>query len=142
MTDVWLIKTPNGFEYSGEEDAELCKRIKVGDVVKGDITKPRHGKHHRKGMKILRYVFDNQDKYDTFPNFLKEVKIATGHVDTHITSDGQIIYILKSISFEQMDELEFTQWKKDAVKVIFSRFIPELVEHEVDEVVENIIAML
>lgn len=142
-TDLWLAKTPAGLlEPSSDEDAEILKTLTVGEIGKFTFTRPRNGKHHRKGMKLLQYVFENQDQHTVFKHFLIEVKIATGLVTPYITSDGQLIYIVGSISFDKMDEAEFCQWKNEAVNQIFNRFIPQMDQKDIDRVVANVMGFL
>lgn len=128
-TDVWLLKGPDGALHpSSEADAEHLRRFRAGDVFKASVTMKRNGKHHRLGMLMLQTVFDNQDLYSSFDAFLNEVKILTGHAETHISSNGQVYFVTKSISFESMDELGFRRWKNEAMTAVMQRFIPTMNE--------------
>lgn len=128
-TDIWMAKDPSGkWVAATRPDEEHLGAYKVGDVVKFSASKPRNGKHHRLGMMLLQAVFDNQDKYVAFEAFLIEVKILTGYVTTHISSDGQVYFIPKSIAFANMDELAFRKWKNDALNVVLEHFIPKMLE--------------
>ena len=142
-TSVWLMKALDGYLAPADADAEAhFKRFKVGDVFEAKVTKKRNGLHHRLGMKMLRLVFDSQEKYSNFERFLIEVKILTGYVDTHISMDGQVYYTVKSINFEKMDELAFAKWKDEALTAVFERFIPEMSRSEQDRVINSLLARM
>lgn len=141
--DVWLVKRPDGLlEPMSDKDKEFLSALAAGEIGKFSFSKPRNGKHHRKGMALLQYVFDNQDRYTAFDTFLIEVKIATGLVTPYITGEGQLLYIVGSISFDKMGEPEFCQWKNEAVNQIFNRFIPEMDQKDIDKVVANVMGFL
>jgi hypothetical protein len=93
-------------------------------------------------MALLREVFLNQDRYNCFESFLIEVKVVTGHVNTHISSEGVIYYVVKSIAFDQMDELEFGRWKNDALNAVFQHFIPKMSQEDQDRVINTILARM
>lgn len=141
-TDIWLVKAPDGkLAASSEADAEHIGAYRIGDVIKARVSKPRNGKHHRLGMMLLQAVFDNQDKYTAFKPFLNEVKILTGLVDTHISANGQVYYVVGSIAFENMDELEFRTWKNDALNAVIQHFIPEMEPEDRDRLENYILAI-
>lgn len=138
-TDIWLVKAPDGrLTASSESDEEKLRSYKAGAIIKAKVSKPRNGKHHRLGMMLLQSVFDNQDKYQTFEAFLNEVKILTGHMETHVSIDGQVYFITKSIAFENMDEIEFKKWKNDALNVVIQKFLPGMSKADADRLEQYI----
>lgn len=143
MAELWLVKGPDGALHpSSDKEKEYLKRCKAGDVFVAEVKKKRNGRHHRLGMAMLQEVFNNQDRYDNFESFLNEVKILTGHVHTHISEDGQVYYIPKSINFAAMDELEFGEWKSEALTAVFNHFIPGMSQLDQDRVINNLLARM
>lgn len=143
MTEIRLRKCENGALYPSDEQAEAyIKRFKIGSDFAAEIKMKRNGKHHRLGMSMLQLVFQNQDRHDCFDAFMIEVKILTGYVDTHLSSDGAVYYLVKSIAFDKMDELAFGRWKNDALSVVFNRFIPDMSEADQERVINNLIARM
>ena len=72
------------------------------------ITKARNPKFHNKAMKFIRVLFDNQEEYDNFDNFYALVKLQLGYFDmAKSIRNGVDVPIIRSISFEAMDEIEF-----------------------------------
>lgn len=142
-TSVWLVKGLDGYLSPADDDsAEHFRRFKIGDVFEAKVVRKRNGLHHRLGMKLLRIVFDSQDRYSNFEKFLTEVKILTGYVDTHISQSGEIYYVVKSIAFDKMDELAFSKWKEEALTAVFEHFIPSMPKAEQDRVINNLLARM
>lgn len=140
---LWVRKGLDGHLHASmPETEEYLRQWKVGADFEVEIKMKRNGGHHRKGMGALRYVFDNQDRITCWESFLIDVKIATGHVDTHISADGVVYFIPRSIDFARMDELEFTRWKNDALTVVFERFIPTMAASEQQRVIDHLIGFL
>ncbi len=141
-TEIWCTKLPNGALMPHDErSVEYVGRFKAGSVFKLDATMKRNGKHHRLGMLLLQAVFDNQDRYTSFDAFLNEVKILTGHVDTHISSSGQVYFVTRSIAFENMDELEFRRWKNEALNAVIRHFIADMPQEDQDRLMNHILAV-
>lgn len=143
MADLFLIKAEDGSLHpSSDVEREHLKRFRAGEVFLAKVTMKRNGRHHRLGMALLHEVFNNQDRHDIFENFLTEVKILTGHVETFVSSTGQIFYKVRSIDFTSMDEMEFTAWKNDALTAVFQHFIPDMTPAEQERVINNLIARM
>ena len=141
-TDLWIMKGPDGKMYPACPISErYFERFKIGSVFKASVRMKRNGKHHRLGMMLLQAVFDNQDKYTAFEPFLNEVKILTGLTKTFITSTGQLYYMVGSISFENMDELRFREWKNDALNAVLERFIPDMAPADRDRLEHYILTV-
>lgn len=142
MAEVWASRGEAGVLIPyGDDSINYVAGLKFGEVVKISVTKPRNGKHHRLGMLILRGVFNNQDRYSNFEKFLDEVKILTGHVETRITSGGFVYCLPKSIAFENMDELEFREWKNSALQAVIDHFIPGMSRGDQERMMNHILAV-
>lgn len=141
--ELWLFKTEDGrLAPSSDDDEERLKRLAVGEIGKFEFTIPRHAKHHRKGMALLQFVFKNQERYTNFKHFLVEVKIVSGWFDMHIMSNGDPIYVPRSIAFQNMNEVEFSDWMRDVFPAIFEKFIPLCDERERERIVETVIGFM
>lgn len=127
MAEIWLEKMPDGtIAPMGPQDAERLKRFKVGVPFKADVKKPRNGRHHRLGFSMLQWVFNNQERFDEFEDFMLEMKLRTGHYREHITLRGVIVFVPKSLRFEEMDEVEWGEWRSKAIDVILKHFMPSM----------------
>jgi hypothetical protein len=108
MARLYLKKTLTGFVPADEETRALGRKYKLGEVYKAEVVKPRNLKHHRLAFALLNLTYQNQDRYTNFNVFRKAVAIAAGHVDELITLDGEVLLQPRSISFDALDEVEFT----------------------------------
>ena len=98
-----------------DECVESMQKVKNGDYIIVEYKPKRNYKFHRKAFALLNLVLQNQDKYKNINDLLVEFKLKVGHYEEHITMKKGIIYIPRSISFSEMDELEFNE--------IYSKFI-------------------
>jgi len=85
--------------------------------------KSRNLLFHRKFFALLKVVFDNQEKYENQEDLLVEIKLKTGHYKEHVTTKGQIIYVPRSIAFENMDQISFELFYDKAIDVVLKHFI-------------------
>lgn len=106
---VQLVKVPNVLAADSAADEELLEQLKPGDVVTAEIKKARNPAFHRKGMGMLRELFNNQEQFDNFDQFRKWLQIKAGVVDTIIGPTGKVYYEVKSLSFADMDDVEFSE---------------------------------
>ena len=136
---IFLKRTQAGFEPDTEYDSDDISRIKFGSVVEAEIKQPMNLKFHRKWRALLRFAFENQDKYQDFEDFYIEIKLKTGHYDEHVTTKGNLIYVPKSMSFSKCDEIEFDQRYSKAIDVIIEHFMPDSTAEEIDRIILNIL---
>ncbi|HQC63267.1 MAG TPA: DUF1367 family protein [Candidatus Marinimicrobia bacterium] len=117
--EIFLVKTQSGVLAPFDDaDAQRMAKIKTNEVVRAEITKPRNLLFHKKFMALVRLVFENQERYNSIEDLLVEFKLKVGHYKEHITTDGKIVYVPKSISFSQMDEYEFNEFYNKALNVL------------------------
>lgn len=111
----------------GVSDFDKFNKLKDLDYsVK--ITKIRSPKHHRFFFAMLRAVIENMPEeleavYPSQETLLNELKLQTGYRTRHQTLGGKITYFPKSISFENMDELEFIEFHKKCEVIILKYFL-------------------
>ncbi|MCC7463318.1 MAG: DUF1367 family protein [Gammaproteobacteria bacterium] len=106
---LFLRKTVSGFAPADEAARDAWQKYKLGEIYRADITKPRSYQHHKLCMALLSLTFQNQDKYASFEHFRKAVAIEAGHVEELITLQGEVLLQPKSISYDALDEVEFTK---------------------------------
>lgn len=111
---------PNSLEPVSEEDAEIVSKMSYGEIYKVKIKKINNPAFHRKLMKLIDIAFQNQEKYDTPEHFRNELKFKAGWVTTHVRSNGEVIYIPKSMSFEDCDNTER--------QILYDRFLNHILK--------------
>lgn len=110
MARVFLKRTVDGFVPADAAAEELCGKFKVGEQYRADIVKPRSLHHHRLFMALLQLTFQNQERYTDPRAFRREVARQAGHVEEHVTADGEVIEIPLSYDFDTVpDQVEFHQ---------------------------------
>jgi len=115
---IYLIKSDAGqFIPAYNSGHEKAKKIKPGEVVLADITKPRNIKFHKKFFALLNMGYSNQEKYDIFEDY-RAVMIMKAGFYKAIETDRGVVYLPKSINFVNMDELEFGELYSKMIDVL------------------------
>ena len=109
MARLFLRKTLTGFAPSDEPSQELWKSYKAGAVYRAEVVKPRSYRHHCLCMALLTLTFQNQERYINFTQFRKAVARKAGHVVEYVTLDGEIVQEADSLSYDRLDQVEFSE---------------------------------
>ena len=113
------------------------RRLRVGDLVYADLTKPRNPRHHRLVFALLQRVLENQDGLMTIEQLLQVVKIKLGRVDTLVdAASGKVYYVPQSIAFASMDQGEFSVFWTDLCRVVARDYFPGMSPDQVAELAE------
>lgn len=105
---IYLKRTLTGFVPADEASADATRKYKVGEVYRADVVKPRSYQHHKLCMALLNLTYENQERYQSFDVFRKAVAFAAGHVNEYPSIDGEIICEAGSLSYDALDEVQFT----------------------------------
>lgn len=120
---ITLIKNLNGkFTPAYDTDYELAKKIEVGEPFEFEYKKPRNYKFHKKFFALLNLVFQNQERYTSLEHLRKDLIIEAGYYDTRYDFQGKEILEAHSISFANMDEVEFSELYNRCVDVVVKYF--------------------
>jgi hypothetical protein len=98
-----------------DADAEqIMKGYKLNAIYRADVVKPRNYEHHKLIMALLTLTYRNlPEKYDglwpSFDSFRKSVAFDVGHRDSFPLRDGTIVEGPGSLSYDALDEIEFTR---------------------------------
>lgn len=109
MARLYLKRTLSGFVPADEPSAELARKYKTGEVYRADVVKPRSYAHHKLCMALLTLTYQNQERYGNFDDFRKAVAMAAGHSREYVGIDGEIWREAGSLSYDALDEVEFTR---------------------------------
>ena len=114
---MFLVKLQNG-QYSPSDDKshDESQKIAVGTEIKG--VKARNIRFHRKAFALLNLGFENQEKFELFEVYRKVIIIRSGFYDEAPTKDGEVYFIPKSLSFENMSASDFEAWYDATLNVI------------------------
>jgi len=106
--EIYLKKTLSGLVPMPESEEDY-KKIKLNEIRKCKITKPRNSAFHRKYFKLLNLVFENQERYKTVNKLLLAIKDELEMFDMDKSLNGDIIKEYHSISFSSMSQYEFEE---------------------------------
>ena len=136
--EAHLTKTLHGFVSATKQDQEALAGIGVGKTVRCTIQRTRNGQHHRKMFALLAIVLDNTDRYANVEDLLTELKLQVGHYEEHVTLDGEIRYVPKSIAFSAMSQDEFGVFYDKVVNVVLSKLMVGTTEDELEREVAQL----
>jgi len=116
--EINLIKLAQGaLAPADEHEAEKLRRLKLGALVKCQITETRNPQFHRKFMALVRLGFDSfhppEATYKGLPvevdfeQFREDLTIAAGFRVVTYRINGDFRVRAKSISFARMTQDEF-----------------------------------
>lgn len=105
-----------------EDGHDWLAKQKAGKHFKANLKSSRNPGHHRKAFALLKLVLDNQDRYETIEDLLVEFKLKSGHYAEHITTKGALIYVPKSIAFDEMGQEEFEAMYEKWIDIAVAHF--------------------
>ena len=140
--EFFLKKYQSQFKPFDERGIKVVKRLRDGDIIRCEFWKQRNVRFHRKFFALLKIAFENQDKYDVFEAFRAEVIMRAGYFNTHIHLSGQESFSPKSISFKNMDQMEFEKLYSAVIDVILKFFLVGMSEEELRRATEGIIGFV
>jgi len=154
MSEVILIKTPNGsLVPADEESQERVKKIKTGAAVRCKIAQMRNPQFHKKFFALIKYLFDiwsesmpNQtyrgvEVRPSFEKFRENLIIMTGRFDAYYNIFGDVRLEAHSISFANMEQGEFEKLYSDVIDIGLSRIMnrPDLTPEKVRRLVDQLL---
>ena len=109
-------------------DLDNMKLLREGVFYLADVKEDRNPRFHKKFFALLKLTLDNLPEQmstdiQTTAKLLVELKAELGYYSEEHTRDGEIYRVLKSISFEKMDNTEFRQFYSDCINVILSKYL-------------------
>jgi hypothetical protein len=136
-----LIKARNQSLKAADAEAEkYLTRIGFGESVSVTIKRPRNPAFHRKFFSLLSLVFENQDRYNDYERFRKEIVMRAGYFDEHVHLTGKVSYVAKSLAYESMDNDEFAEVYDKCCAVIQEYFWPDITAAGIEEAVLDYMA--
>lgn len=123
MARLCLRRVLTGFVAADEESDAAMRRYKVGEVYKADVVRPRSWQHHKLIFALLSLTYKNLPEtieingtmvatrglWPSFDKFRKSIALEAGHTETVITRDGVCHEGPGSLSYDALDEADFTR---------------------------------
>ncbi len=122
-----LYNTPTGLKPCYDDDYEEKKKLKIGSYYTAEIKEHRNPKFHRKYFALINLAWEylpektTKGFRDNKTLFRKYCEVAAGWCEPFYSPQTKTWQeIPKSISFENMDETEFSDLYDRVKDVIFS----------------------
>jgi hypothetical protein len=137
-----------------DETAEWLQKVKNGEALAAEITRPRNYKFFKKMFALARVCFDYfVEQYDTgleykgmkaqpsFERFRKDMTILAGHYDATYDINGRVRLEAKSWSWANCSEEEQQQIYSDFINVALKKvFRMSVSEEQLRKMVDDILA--
>ena len=124
---------------SDRHSVAALEKFKDGEIVRAEIKRPRHPKHHRKYWALINLVHGStavSDIYATPEKLHQAIKGLLGHWEPIQLPTGEIYKVLKSTDFAAMDQTAFEDFYARAVDVIVTQIVPHLDREDLAREVE------
>ncbi len=110
-------------------------KIPFGEVM-ADIKKNRNAGNHKRFFAFVKQAFDMQEFYAEREVFRKVLQLKAGFFDLVISEKGANIYLPKSISWDELDEIEFRELFNRVVNAFIRDFGDKLNEIQINTILE------
>lgn len=129
------------------------KRLKIGEILRGDFKKQRNPAFHRKAFALFNFLFEhfeptlttntkweNAEPCKSFERFRKDLVILAGFHETSYRIDGSIRVEAQSISFGSMDETEFSELYQRIIDVGLKYILPNYSKEELENTIDQLLS--
>ncbi|MGE0699091.1 MAG: hypothetical protein AB7O57_08350 [Hyphomicrobiaceae bacterium] len=138
MATEIAVRVENGRLAPIDDVSEETLRGLEGKELMAKLWKPRNLKHNALVFKLLSLIADNHPELHTTEavlTFIKtELKMFCPKIVT-VMVDGQmrvgLIYELRSVSFSTMDQQEFAEFWKHAMRVVTEKLLPGVTNDDI-----------
>lgn len=140
---LYLVNTASGFKPVSDEDLELKRKLKTGEVYECEIRLARNYEFLKKAHALVglawEYLPERQTAgFRTKENFRKYLTVAAGFTDVFYSpTTKKWEEAPRSWSFEKMSEEEFQELYEGIYRVIFRIFGRYINEEEFKENLSN-----
>lgn len=90
-------------------------KLEPGEMVEIQTRLARSGPYHRRHMLIERRVFEAQERFEVFDQFLYWIKVGAGWVTWAAGPSGGVVPIPRSVSYAKADQEEFEQFHEQVM---------------------------
>lgn len=148
-TEFFAIKLYQSLVPSDFDGAEAMEKLKPGGIYKIVVTQIRNYKHHQKFFCLLNAAYKAWEAPElehkgvkvtkNKQRFRKDMIILCGYYETVVNINGEIRLEAKSISFANMDQVEFDRLYSKAIDVILGNILTHYTREDLDEQVNRIL---
>lgn len=90
-------------------------RLEPGEVVEIKTHQARSGKFHRRHFAMEQAVFEAQERFEHFDQFIYWIKVGAGWVTWAAGPSGGVVPIPRSVSYSAADQEQFEDFHQRVV---------------------------
>lgn len=150
MSEIVLMKAAEGVLIPHDDAAAaFIKKMKMGALAHADYKQVRNYLFHKKYFALVKFAFDNwepkggleylgQPVQKNLNRFRKDVAILCGFFETSVNLKNEVRLEARSISFSEMDEIEFEELYQATISVVLSRVLKNYTRGDLERVVDQL----
>jgi hypothetical protein len=92
--------------------------LEPGEMIHIDTLRPRSGPFHRRHFKIEQNLFDSQERFTVFDQYIYWIKVGAGWVTWAAGPKGGVVPIPRSVSYAEADQDEFQQFHEQVMQFL------------------------
>lgn len=123
MAKLFLVKHFNSLRPTDDTSEAALKQIAQGEIVTCEIRKPRNIKHHRLWWVLMSLIAENFPEEIKPEHISDSIKMELGYT-IKWKVNGKEYEKPDSISFERLDQIEFSAFYEKAEKLILTKWLP------------------
>ena len=128
---IWAVKKEGKLFPANVEDQVKINKLPAGEPIMIKFTKVRNPYHHRKYFAFINTVYQNlPHKFDNYwpdvDSFRKAMQMYAGYYTETVSLKGETHLQPKSIKFEELDEMGFTELHNKVKSIIGTKILPEM----------------
>ncbi len=147
--EIVIRKLYDKFVPADISQLSLMEDLKMNGEYKAVLSQPRNLPFHRKFFALLNKCYDNYEQPEVYyhevrvfksrERFREEIIIACGYWELGLDKKNRVIQVAKSISFANMDQIQFEQLFSKAIDVILADYLPHYSNGDMDRVVSEVL---
>lgn len=126
---IFVQNTIRGLVPCDDSDYDLKKKLKIGQVYSVDIKLARNYEFHKKYFALLRCAWSYQPEkvtnfFKNIDGWRKYIEVSAGFYELLWSSKfHDFVQVPKSISFEKMDKIEFSELYERVKDILYNSFL-------------------
>lgn len=96
----------------------LLNKAEPGEFVELQTRRARSGPFHRRHFAIEQSVFEAQERFTVFDQYMYWIKVGAGWVTWAAGPKGGVVPIPRSVSYAETDEDEFQQFHEQVIEFL------------------------
>lgn len=131
-----LRKTGDCYMPACSEAKRYFEKLADGDIIRGDMTKPRSITFNNAAHKIADFLIENMEQFESYEahNLLKRMQVESDteceHIYIHVDGVGMILSRqARSFSFDQMGQERYANAVQKITEHVQRKYWPEFGLH-------------